>query len=403
MLILGGLHSRWGPVVGAAFYVFVPQWLQGGVLGISGPTLTINVFGQEHRAGDFRDIIFGVLLVLTMIAFPEGLVGVGRLARSVTFGRVRSERRTWLSDMLGVIPRRRQAASGAVATAAGDALPALSPEARRAAGVHDGNGGDDGAAALGTPLLEAEDIRVRFGGVQAVNRVSLTLYDGEILGLVGPNGSGKTTFLNALSGIVDADGNLSVAGEPIRLGQPGRIRRFGILRTFQAPQSYAYLTCLEDVLLSTPDRRLTGLSASCFARPRMNRHERERREAAAAALARVGLSDLAEELTVRLSYGQRRMLELARAVHAQPRALMLDEPSAGLNAAETVQLAGQLRRLRDDGIPILLVDHKLDFITSLCDRVAVLELGELVAVGPADTVFADQRVVDAYLGVEEDD
>ncbi len=399
MLILGGLHSRWGPVVGAAFYVFIPQWLQGGVLGISGPTLTIRVFGQEHRAGDFRDIFFGVLLVLTMIVFPEGLVGVGRLARSVTFGRVHSERRTWLSDMLGITPRQRRAVGDSALTVPKPALPALSPDARRAAEAGDGDGSD----ALGTPLLEAEDVRVRFGGVQAVDGVSLTLFDGEILGLVGPNGSGKTTFLNALSGVVDADGNVSVAGEPIRLGQPGRIRRFGILRTFQAPQSYAYLTCLEDVLLSTPDRQLTGLSASCFARPPMNGHERRRWEAANRALARVGLADLAEEPTSRLSYGQRRMLELARAVHAEPRALMLDEPSAGLNAAETEQLAEQLRRVRDDGVPILLVDHKLDFITSLCDRVAVLELGKLVAVGRADTVFADQRVVDAYLGVEEDD
>ena len=109
---------------------------------------------------------------------------------------------------------------------------------------------------------------MQFGGVHAVDGVSLALYDGEILGLVGPNGSGKTTFLNALSGVVDADGNLSVAGEPVQLGQPGRIRRFGILRTFQAPQSYDYLTCLEDVLLSTPDRQLTGLTASSLRRAR---------------------------------------------------------------------------------------------------------------------------------------
>jgi ABC-type branched-subunit amino acid transport system ATPase component/ABC-type branched-subunit amino acid transport system permease subunit len=395
MLILGGLHSRWGPIVGAAFYVFVPQWLQGGVFGIPGPTLTIHVFGQDHRAGDFRDVLFGSLLVLTMIVFPEGLVGVGRLARSVTFGRVRTERRTWLSDMLGITPRKKRAASD-TAKPSGDALPPLTARARAAVGA-------DGDAPLGVPMLEAQDIRVQFGGVRAVNGVSLSLYDGEILGLVGPNGSGKTTFLNALTGVVDADGSLAVAGEEVRLGQPGRIRRFGVLRTFQAPQSYTFLTCLEDVLLSTPDRHLVGLTAACFARPPMNRHERQRWDAANAALAQVGLADLAEEPTSRLSYGQRRMLELARAVHAQPRALMLDEPSAGLNATETEQLGEQLLRLRDTGIPILLVDHKLDFITSLCDRVAVLELGELVAVGRADTVFADQRVVDAYLGVEEDD
>ncbi len=304
MLILGGLHSRWGAVAGAAFYVFVPQWLQGGVLGISGPTLTIHVFGQDHRAGDFRDIIFGVLLVLTMIVFPEGLVGVGRLARSVTFGRLHTERRTWLSDMLGITPRHKQVAKDAP-TPTVDEFPSLTDDARDAVGV------DDDGAPVGTPLLDAEDIHVQFGGVRAVNGVSLALYDGEILGLVGPNGSGKTTFLNALSGVVDAEGSLTVAGERVKLGQPGRIRRFGILRTFQAPQSYDYLTCLEDVLLSTPDRHLTGLTASSFARPPMNRHERARWDAANAALERVGLGDLADEPTTRLSYGQRRLLELA--------------------------------------------------------------------------------------------
>ena len=195
---------------------------------------------------------------------------------------------------------------------------------------------------------------------------------------------------------------MRVIGNPVGLGRPGRIRGFGMLRTFQAPQTYTHLTCLEDVLLSTTDRRFTGISSSWFARPPMDHHERERWAAAMVALDRVGLADLAELPTSRLSYGQRRLLELARAIYGQPKALMLDEPSAGLNAAETDQLAVYLQGLKDEGVSILLIDHKLDFITSLCDRVAVLELGHLVAVGPAATVFADQRVVDAYLGVDED-
>jgi ABC-type branched-subunit amino acid transport system ATPase component len=245
-------------------------------------------------------------------------------------------------------------------------------------------------------------VRVRFGGVVAVDGVDLTLHEDEILGLVGPNGSGKTTFLNALTGVVDAEGEERVHGRPVPLGRPGRVRAFGILRTFQSPQTYAHLTCLEDVALSTPDRAFTSVGASAFVRPPMNRHERQRWAAAVRALDRVGLAASAEVPTSRLSYGQRRMLELARAVHAEPRALLLDEPSAGLNAAETEELENQLRRLAGDGVAILVVDHKLDFITSLCTRVAVLELGRLVAVGPSDVVFSDPRVVDAYLGVDED-
>jgi ABC-type branched-subunit amino acid transport system ATPase component len=365
------------------------------VLGVSGPTLTIHVFGQDHRAGDFRDILFGVLLVVTMIVFPAGLVGVGRLARAVTLGRVRPERRTWFSDFLGLTPRRRDTIEPRIADT-DDRLPPVSPQARRSAEA----GPLDGAGRV--PLLDAHDVRVRFGGVPAVDGIDLALYDDEILGLVGPNGSGKTTFLNALSGVVEATGRVEVMGTPIRLGQPGRIRAFGVLRTYQAPQTYAHLTCLEDMLLSTPDRALTGMAASWFLRPPMNRHERDRWDAAIRTLERVGLGGLAEAPTSRLSYGQRRLLELARAIHAQPRALLLDEPSAGLNATETEQLASHLAALKREGIAILLVDHKLDFITSLCDRIAVLELGKLVAIGAADTVFADQRVIDAYLGVEED-
>jgi ABC-type branched-subunit amino acid transport system ATPase component/ABC-type branched-subunit amino acid transport system permease subunit len=387
ILILGGIDSRWGAVVGAAFYVFVPQWLQGGIFGISGLDFTVKVFGQEHRFGDFRDIFFGSLLVITMIAFPEGLVGIGRRIRAKTFGRVQPERRTWLSDMFGLKPKGKPDD----ATLNGD----LSFTAPFVKGVH----GDEPEA---DPVIEAEDIRVQFGGVQAVDGVSLTLYDNEILGLVGPNGSGKTTFLNALTGVVDATGTMRVRGIPVGLGRPGRIRGFGVLRTFQAPQTYVHLTCIEDILLSTTDRRYTGITSSWFARPPMNHHERGRWEGAMVALDRVGLTDLAEAPTSRLSYGQRRLLELARVIYGEPKALMLDEPSAGLNAAETDQLAVYLQDLKDDGVAILLIDHKLDFITSLCDRVAVLELGHLVAVGPAATVFADQRVVDAYLGVDED-
>ena len=162
------------------------------------------------------------------------------------------------------------------------------------------------------------------------------------------------------------------------------------------------MSCVEDVLLSSSDRRLTGITAAWFLRPFMLRRERVRWRRATEAMERVGLADRAEHPTARLTYGQRRLLELARAIAANPRVVLLDEPSAGLNAAETEQLARHLERVRADGVTILLVDHKLDFVTSLCDRIAVLELGRLVAVGRADDVFSNERVVDAYLGVTEE-
>ena len=198
-----------------------------------------------------------------------------------------------------------------------------------------------------------------------------------------------------------ADFELEVAGRDVPLGTPGPARSVGLLRTYQAPQTYNHLSCIEDVLVSTSDRRFTGVLPSWFLRPWVVRHERARWEVAREALAHVGLADLAESPASRLTYGQRRLLELARAIAAMPTVLMLDEPSAGLDAAETDQLARHLERLRVEGVSLLVIDHKLDFITALCDRVAVFEQGHLVAVGDAATVFQDQRVVDAYLGMPE--
>jgi branched-chain amino acid transport system ATP-binding protein len=394
MLILGGIDSRWGPILGAFFYVFIPQWLQGGVLGIPGPKFSVTLQGQVHNASDFKNIIFGALLVIVMIAYPEGLVGVGRRFRALVAGIARPRRSTWLTRWLNIGPGRPALAQPPAGELETTGSPAVGAGA-------DGSAAHAADTADAAPILEADGISVSFGGVRAVEDVSLQLLDGEILGLVGPNGSGKTTFLNAVSGVVPARGSLEVAGRRIGLGHPGRLRKQQVMRAFQAPQTYEDLSCIEDVLLSTSDRSLTGMTASSFARPWMMRRERARWDNAVAALERVGLVDLAEESTQRLSYGQRRLLELARAIAAHPRILLLDEPSAGLNAPETDGLSEHLRRLRVEGVSILLVDHKLDFITALCDRVAVLELGTLVAVGPAATVFSDQRVIDAYLGLED--
>lgn len=381
MLIVGGMESLWGPILGAAFYVWVPHFLT---------RLDIELFG--HAIRDYNQIIYGSVLLLTMIFFPEGLIGLFHRIKARVQRRVyERQRRTWLSDFFGLTrPPLEEVPIPEVV------LPHLSAEARARAAVN-------GATVEGPAILKAAEIHVNFGGVRAVDGVSLDLREGEILGLVGPNGSGKTTFINALCGVVPASGYFEVGGREVKLGAPGRCRSVGVLRTYQAPQTYVHLSCIEDVLISTSDRKLTGIWASWFLRPAMLRRERHRWAVANDALARVGLAELAEQPAGRLTYGQRRLLELARAIAAGPRVLLLDEPSAGLDASETEQLAGYLSDLRSEGVSLLVIDHKLDFITSLCDRVAVLELGHLVAVGDAATVFEDQRVVDAYLGVAEVD
>ena len=381
MLIVGGAESLWGPILGAAFYVWVPYVLQ---------QLNFSVFG--HQVSEYNQIIYGVALLVTMVFLPSGLIGAFHWLKAKVQGRTPPERRTWISDVFGIttpppVP---------VVVEREPALPPLTAEARARAMV-------SGGKVDGDVILCADDLRVSFGGVRAVDGVSLDLRTGEILGLVGPNGSGKTTFLNALTGVVPASGALAVAGRRIRLGVAGAARTAGLLRTYQAPQTYDHLSCVEDVLVSTSDRRLTGVTASWLLRPLVLRHERERWGVAVDALDRVGLAGFAELPAARLTYGQRRLLELARSIAAGPTVLLLDEPSAGLDQSETEELAKHLHRLRAEGVSILVIDHKLDFITDLCDRVAVLEQGRLVAVGDAKTVFEDQRVVDAYLGVAEVD
>jgi ABC-type branched-subunit amino acid transport system ATPase component len=252
-------------------------------------------------------------------------------------------------------------------------------------------------------MLRAEGIAVSFGGVRAVDDVSLAAGRDELVGLVGPNGSGKTTLLNALCGVVPAEGRVTVDGRPLRLGHPTSTARAGVARVFQTPQVFDRLTCLENVMLGSSDRRGRGLAGVWLGRWDMWRREDARAEAAAALLERVGLAEREHEPASVLSYGQRRLLELARALASDPTVLLLDEPSAGLNDAETAALAELLVGLRRTGRALVVVDHKVDFLDQVCDRLVVLELGRVIAEGPPDAVWSDRRVVDAYLGVADED
>lgn len=247
-------------------------------------------------------------------------------------------------------------------------------------------------------MLHAEDIGVAFGALRAVDGIDLVVAEGEAVGMVGPNGSGKSTFLNAITGVVRAHGMLQVGGRTVPLGRPQAVRRAGVARTFQTPQIFAELTCIENVLLADAERRATGLVGAWLGRPAMWRHERARWVRAMAVLDRVGLADRAEDEAGLLSYGQQRLLELARSLVGEPRVLLADEPSAGLNAAETGELAALLGGLHRDGVSLLVVDHKIDFIESVATRVVVLQLGRVIAEGPPAEVWQHAEVVDAYLG-----
>jgi branched-chain amino acid transport system ATP-binding protein len=255
---------------------------------------------------------------------------------------------------------------------------------------------------MAEPILSTAKIVMTFGGLVSVNKMDFDLYKHEIVGVIGPNGAGKTTFFNVLTGIYKpTSGTVCYHGRDITGKKLYEITTLGFARTFQNIRLFPHMTVLETVMLGTHTRTKAGLLDALLRTPRLRKTERESEAKALELLNLTGLDRYRYEYGTDLPYGMQRRLEIARAMASQPEILLLDEPAAGMNEQETADLSSFIKKLRDMGYTIILIEHDMRLVMNICDRLYVLDHGSMIAQGKPEEISANPQVIEVYLGKEE--
>ena len=364
MVVLGGMGSVWGVVAGAVLLQLMQTWFLPSCTEWLHSLGNFTGIGLLQRVDmvQWTQLIFGVILVLMMLFRRQGLIPATRHARALTM-------------------------------------------AQQTASVV--RGGFQGLEKIGRwqpgtgIALDIKDVVVKFGGLVALNKVSLQVPDGGVVAVIGPNGSGKSTLFNVITGLVSADsGSITFNGVELLGLAPHKVLEAGVARTFQNIRLFPNLTVLENVLIGEHARLRTGPFGAVIRPPRVLREERDAVGWAKDILAMFGnrLTPRLGESVSGLSYANRRRVEIARAIASRPKILLLDEPTAGMNPAESLELAEQIKSLHDLGLTILLIEHKLDVVTRLADNVVVLDHGDKIAEGLPEDVRKNEDVLTAYLG-----